>query len=82
MIKVLFFASVRDRLGIDQLELPEVPRTVEDLRLQLASRDETWAHVLDAEPSVLVAVNQTMAAADTSLNDGDEVGFFPPVTGG
>jgi molybdopterin synthase sulfur carrier subunit len=82
VIRVLFFASVRDRLGVDQLAIEEVPSTVEELRTGLAARDPDWEEVLGAGQRVLVAVNQAMAGPQTPLHDGDEVGFFPPVTGG
>jgi len=82
VIRVLFFASVRDRLGVDQLAVEPVPATVAELRAELARREPAWGEVLDAEQAVLVAVNQVMAGPQTPLNEGDEVGFFPPVTGG
>lgn len=83
MIRVLFFASVRDRLGVaeETLESPP-PDTVAALREFLAARGGPWGAVFGSEQRVLAAVNQEMANPETSLADGDEVGFFPPVTGG
>ncbi|TDT44313.1 molybdopterin synthase subunit MoaD [Halospina denitrificans] len=82
MIRVLFFASLRERLGLDQLELPaDDTACVSDLRQVLRERGEDWADLLDGEWA-LVAVNQTMARDQTPVSDGDEVAFFPPVTGG
>lgn len=82
MIRILFFASVRDRLGMAEETLESTPATVADLRERLAARGGSWDTVFGSEQRVLAAVNQEMANPETSLNDGDEVGFFPPVTGG
>jgi molybdopterin synthase sulfur carrier subunit len=82
MIRVLYFASLRERLGTGGEALTECPDTVDQLRAQLAARGDAWHAAFAGEQPVLVAVNQEMAARDTPLRDGDEVGFFPPVTGG
>lgn len=82
MIRVLFFASLRERLGTDQLELAaDDAASVSDLRQALRTRGGDWADLLDGEWA-LAAVNQTMARDHTPVSDGDEVAFFPPVTGG
>lgn len=83
MITVIFFASYRERLNCDQLELTdeECPTTLSALREQLASRGEEWRAVLN-HSRCLVAHNQTMVRRDVSLQKGDEIAFFPPVTGG
>jgi molybdopterin synthase sulfur carrier subunit len=82
MIRILFFASIRDRLGVAETSIDTVPATVGDLREQLAARGAEWADVLGTDNQVLAAVNQAMSGPDAGLADGDEVGFFPPVTGG
>lgn len=83
MIKVLFFAGYREQLGCDQLILKtgEYPQTLSELRQQLADKGDDWREVIASERT-LVAVNQTMTRADRVLEEGDEVAFFPPVTGG
>jgi len=81
MIQVKFFASLREQLATSQLELAAEYPTVEALRQALAARDSHWQRALAAE-SVLVAVNQSVQSWSTPLADGDEVAFFPPVTGG
>jgi len=84
MIEVHYFASIRERLGCDleQVEdLPE-PATVKGLIDVLVTRHgERWDKVL-REARVLSAVNQVVAGMQTPLKQGDEVAFFPPVTGG
>ncbi|MDC9604685.1 molybdopterin synthase sulfur carrier subunit [Xenorhabdus griffiniae] len=81
MIKVLFFAQVRELLGTDSLELPNDYLTVAHLRHALTEKGERWALALE-EGKVLSAVNQSFVHAEHALKDGDEVAFFPPVTGG
>ncbi len=82
MIRVMYFASLRERLGCANEALSDVPQTVAALRAGLATRGGVWGEVFADDQRVLAAVNQEMAAADQALRDGDEVGFFPPVTGG
>lgn len=83
MIKVLFFASYREQLGCDQLVLNagEYPETLTELRNLLAERGTDWHEVMNS-PRTLVAVNQNMTRAEHELAAGDEIAFFPPVTGG
>ncbi|MBA1444570.1 MAG: molybdopterin converting factor subunit 1 [Chromatiales bacterium] len=83
MIKVLFFASLRERLDAASLEME-----AEDLAdlgavlMRLRERGGIWADVFAADKTVMMALNQEMTGADTPVQDGDEVAFFPPVTGG
>ena len=83
MIKVLFFASLKETLGCDMLEIDDVDKidSVAKLTEYLAQQGPLWAKVM-AENNTLVAVNQTMASRQSTLSCGDEVAFFPPVTGG
>ncbi|MBP8220119.1 MAG: molybdopterin synthase sulfur carrier subunit [Aeromonadaceae bacterium] len=81
MIKVLFFAQVRELVGCDELSFPCEYANAEALRTALCERGDKWALALEAG-KLLVAVNQTLVPLDTVLVDGDEVAFFPPVTGG
>lgn len=82
MIRVKFFARLRDQLGSPGVEIAsEGIASVAQVRDALLREHSDWAATL-ADESVLVAVNQTMAKADTAVSSGDEVAFFPPVTGG
>ncbi|EGT0660459.1 molybdopterin synthase sulfur carrier subunit [Citrobacter sp. EC_71] len=81
MIKVLFFAQVRELVNTDALEVTAEFATVEALRQHLAAKGDRWALALE-DGKLLAAVNQTLVSFDHSLNAGDEVAFFPPVTGG
>lgn len=83
-VKVLFFANLRERLGTgaEVVEIPDSAGTVAGLRLHLMQRGGAWRDVLGDMKGVRVALNQDMAAASAPLSPGDEVAFFPPVTGG
>lgn len=76
MINVKYFASLREQLGkeSDELSTANVD-TVQDV-WNLANPSEC------VQDNMLVAINQTYASFDATVNDGDEVAFFPPVTGG
>ena len=81
-IAIRFFASLRERLGTGQEALPaEGIACVRDVLDQLRQRGSEWAELLD-DDCVLMAVNQAMAREATPVEPGDEVAFFPPVTGG
>ena len=84
MIKVLYFARLREALGTgsEEIALPQSISTLEGLRGLLLARGGAWSEELVATRRVRAAVNQTMADGDTAIADGDEVAFFPPVTGG
>ncbi len=85
MIKVLFFAQTRELVGVDSFELDGQFETVEALRAHLVEteteRDGKWELALQPG-KLLVAVNQSIVPLDTEIKTGDEVAFFPPVTGG
>jgi molybdopterin synthase sulfur carrier subunit len=83
-VKVLFFASLKERLGRDaeEVEVPAGVQTVAALRAHLAARGGAYAEAFAEKKLVKAAVNQDMAPATASIKAGDEVAFFPPVTGG
>ncbi|MBI3376365.1 MAG: molybdopterin converting factor subunit 1 [Betaproteobacteria bacterium] len=83
-VKVLYFAGLREQLGQagEELELPPGVSTLAWLRSHLISRGGTWQSAFAATRLVRVAINQDMAEATAPVRAGDEVAFFPPVTGG
>jgi molybdopterin synthase sulfur carrier subunit len=78
-ITVKFFARYREALGMDSLKVEGDFAMVDDVRALLAQRD--GAEVL-AEPNLMCARNEDLCQLDEPLADGDEVAFFPTVTGG
>lgn len=83
-IRILYFALLRDALGRaqEELEVPEDVTTVAGLREWLRGYGEPYATALGNARRVRAAVNQEMAEPDDTVKAGDEVAFFPPVTGG
>jgi molybdopterin synthase sulfur carrier subunit len=83
-ITILYFARLKEALGLgsERLPLPPSIATLGALREFLRARGGAWEVELAAAKPVRVAVNQEMAPPHTHLNAGDEVAFFPPVTGG
>lgn len=84
MITLLYFARLRESFGTasEQAPLPEGIDTAGALLDWLRQRGGAWRVELTPGKPVRMAVNQTMAAADTPIADGDEIALFPPVTGG
>ena len=82
MLELKFFASLRDQLGSSEESINIESHTcVSDVKQALSERGEQWQTAM-AGSNVLVAVNQEMAFDSTAIKDGDEIAFFPPVTGG
>lgn len=82
-VTVFYFAGLRETLGCsgEELALPDGVNSLGALCGFLAARGETWS-ALTTTKNLRMAQNQTMAAASDTLADGDEIAFFPPVTGG
>ena len=83
-VKILYFASVREKIGknAEDIELPAGVATVAGLRSLLQSRGGAWADALADSKLLRTAVNQDMVPPAAALEAGDEIAFFPPVTGG
>ncbi len=82
--KILYFAWVKERTGTGEEDLT-LPADVTDLGRLIAwlstrSPGHAWAFEMPAQ--VRAAVNQVFARPDTPVAQGDEIAFFPPVTGG
>ncbi|MBP8185989.1 MAG: MoaD/ThiS family protein [Pseudomonas sp.] len=82
MLSLQYFARYRETLGLpdERLEWHAGLACVNELRQQLLARGGVW-QVL-AEPSLMCARNQELCSLNEPLCDGDEVAFFPTVTGG
>lgn len=82
-LKILYFAGLRETIGCsgETVEFPDGVATVAALRDWLAAQGEGREALLTAK-NLRAAVNQKMVGLDAAIADGDEVAFFPPVTGG
>ena len=83
-MKLIYFAWVREKTGISEedINLPSEVSTVSQLVEWLINRGDNYQSAFDDLKVIKVAVNQDYVSFDTSIKDGDEVAFFPPVTGG
>ena len=83
-VSILYFASLRERLGTggETLVLPPGVASAGALREWLRGRGDPWSEALAPGRAVRVAVDRRLAADEAPLADGAEVAFFPPVTGG
>ncbi len=83
-MRILYFASVRARIGKSSEDLSPPPdvKTVGQLMRFLQSRGEGYAEAFAEHARIRAAVNQEHVSIDAPLAPGDEVAFFPPVTGG
>jgi len=83
VVRLRYFASLREALGTgdERLELPEGITTVAQLTAWLQTRGAEWQQAL-ADPRLHTARNQSVVKADAPVCDGDEIAWFPPVTGG
>ena len=84
MIRVRYFASLRERMsrGEDQLEVFVDQQTVADVLAQLTLPDGQTIQELSMAETMMLSVNHEMVDRDHGVKDGDEIGIFPPVTGG
>jgi molybdopterin synthase sulfur carrier subunit len=79
-LRVLYFARFREALGLDSETVQGDFATVDALREHLSLRGGDWQ--LMAEPNLMCARNEELCQLDEPLVSGDEVAFFPTVTGG
>lgn len=81
MNKIIFFAQIRELVEIDSIILDADQVSILELLEQLSKRGDKWALAFK-ERVILCAVNQVLVDSDYIIQAGDEIAFFPPVTGG
>lgn len=82
MLKVVFFARLKEQLGTAELQLAlSTPKTVAEIKQQLIAEHNEWQAPLSAN-NLLAAINHQMVNQNAEVKPGDELAFFPPVTGG
>ena len=83
-LTILYFAWLRERIGSarEELPLPDGVATVGDLIRHLSERSAAHAEAFQSDRKVRFSVNQEFVDRSAPIGPGDEIGFFPPVTGG
>ena len=82
MIDILYFAWLRERIGVPKEQLETSAKTVADLVEELKGRDDRYAAAFADTAALRVVVDQQLAGFDAPLAGVREVAFFPPMTGG
>ncbi len=82
MIDVLYFAWVRERIGIPKEAVETSAVTVSDLVEELKAREERYALAFSDVSALRVAIDQELAEFSSPITDAREIAFFPPMTGG
>ena len=81
-MQVLYFAWVRERIGLPKEQVETKATTVMELVKELRSREERYAVAFSDLSALRVALDQELSEFDASLEGVGEVAFFPPMTGG
>ncbi|MEM9967471.1 MAG: molybdopterin converting factor subunit 1 [Pseudomonadota bacterium] len=82
MINILYFAWVRERIGLSSETVQTEAETVAQLVAELRAREDRYDLVFSDLDSLRVAVDQRLTDFDAPLGGAREVAFFPPMTGG
>ena len=83
-IKILYFARIKESVNYstEDLLLPSSVKTIADLKDYLALRGDVWTDLFSTQQTIRAAINHELVDNIAAIHDGDEVAFFPPVTGG
>ncbi|MGB0608567.1 MAG: molybdopterin converting factor subunit 1 [Paracoccaceae bacterium] len=81
-MKVLYFAWLRERIGLPAEDVETSAETIKDLVHELSSRAPRYEAAFSDLSAVRCALDQNLVSFDTPLGDAREVAFFPPMTGG
>jgi len=84
LITILYFARLKEALNYstEEIDLPADVNSIAALKLHLAKRGEAWANLFNGQQTIRAAINHALVENDDVIKNGDEVAFFPPVTGG
>ena len=83
-IKILYFARIKEAVNYstEEITLPNDVSTIVALKSYLAQRGEIWANLFNGKQIIRAAINHELVDNMATIKAGDEVAFFPPVTGG
>ena len=81
---IKYFSWIKEHIGKseEQIDLPSHITNVNQLINYLNEIDEKYNIIFEKKELIKIAVNKTYSSLDTNISDGDEIAFFPPVTGG
>jgi len=82
VIEVLYFAWVRERIGIPRERVETDAATVADLVAELMAREDRYAYAFEDQAALRVALDQELSTFDAPIAGVREIAFFPPMTGG
>ena len=82
MIKILYFAWIREGVGVSEEKLETKSENVKELINELKLKNEKYNLVFAKLDNIRVAVDQKLVNFETSIKNAEEVAFFPPMTGG
>ena len=84
IIKILYFARIKEAVNYstEDIDLPAEVSTITALKNYLSLRGDTWASLFNGKQVVRAAINHALVDDLAAIQAGDEVAFFPPVTGG
>lgn len=85
ILNVIFFARLRELMGVDKLSLElddDKSYTVQMVMEIICKQQNAFAEYVENENTLMIAINQTVSNVGSVVNAGDELAFFPPVTGG
>jgi molybdopterin synthase sulfur carrier subunit len=83
-IKILYFARIKEAVNYstEDITLPSDISTITALKNHLSQRGEIWANLFNGKQVIRAAINHELVQDLATIQAGDEVAFFPPVTGG
>ena len=83
-IKILYFARIKEAVNYstEEIELPSTISTITALKNYLSLRGDNWANLFSGKQVIRAAINHELVDNLATIKAGDEVAFFPPVTGG
>ena len=84
MVKIFYFAWLRQKIGknSENITLPDHVKNIADVIDYLCQQSDDYQILKTQNEVINIALNQTYRTSDASVKAGDELAFFPPVTGG
>ena len=83
-MRILYFSWIKEKIGVSsqEINIDEKISDISDLIMYLKNLSTNHHNALSDQNSIRVAINKNFSSFDTKIKNGDEIAFFPPVTGG